>query len=138
VLYNVEITHFILTVKHFPLHKYIAPIDLFHYTCCPAQMVNPNAAKVEGAAHLICGSSGICLDGRESHGSGQGKLLHKGAHLQLTACLAQSDLRLFVSQLPLACQSQHSESMLIDVHPSKFQKNLICPASPAKSTLWVA
>jgi len=31
---------------------------------------------------------------------------------------------LFVSQLPLAWPSQGRESMLIDVHPSKFRKNL--------------
>jgi len=30
---------------------------------------------------------------------------------------------LFVPQLPLAWQSQGRESMLIDVHPSKFRKN---------------
>ena len=30
---------------------------------------------------------------------------------------------LFVSQLPLAWQSQGRQSMVIDVHPSKFRKN---------------
>jgi len=70
------------------------------------------------------GSSGICLDGRENHWSGQGKLLRKGAYSPLTARLAQSDFRLFVSQLPLAWQNQGGESMVKDVHPSKFQKNL--------------
>ena len=30
---------------------------------------------------------------------------------------------LFVSQLPLAWQSQGGEPMVIDVHPSKFRKN---------------
>jgi len=70
------------------------------------------------------GFSGICSDGSENHGSGQGKLLHKGAYSQLTARLAQSDFRLFVPQLPLAWQSQGRESMVIDVHPGKFRKNL--------------
>ncbi len=46
-------------------------------------MVNPNAVKVESTADLIYGSSGICLDGRENRGSGQGKLLHKGAYSSL-------------------------------------------------------
>ncbi len=69
------------------------------------------------------GSSGISLDARENNGSGQGKLPHKGAYSQLTTRLAESDFRLFVSQLPLARQSQGSESMVIDVHPSKFRKN---------------
>jgi len=47
---------------------------------------------------------------------------------------AQSEFKLFVPQLPPAWQSQGRESMRIDVQPSKFRKNLICPASPAKST----
>ncbi len=34
------------------------------------------------------GSCGICFDGRENHGSGQGKLRHKGAYSPLTARLA--------------------------------------------------
>jgi len=63
------------------------------------------------------------LDGRENNGSGQGKLFHKGAYSPLTARLAQSEFRLFVPQHPLAWQSQNGESMLMDVHPSKFQKN---------------
>jgi len=42
------------------------------------------------------------LDGKENHGSGQGKLLHKGAYSQLAARLAQSEFRLFVPQFPLS------------------------------------
>jgi len=37
--------------------------------------------------------------------------------------LAQSELMLFVSQLPLAWQSQGRESIAIDVYPCKFRKN---------------
>ncbi len=48
------------------------------------------------------GASGICLDGRENHGSRRGKLLHKGAYSRLTAHSAQSEFNLFVSQFPLA------------------------------------
>jgi len=41
--------------------------------------------------------------------------------------LAQSEFKLFVPQLPLAWQRQGRESILIDVHPRKFQKNLKLP-----------
>ncbi len=37
--------------------------------------------------------------------------------------LAQSEFRLFVSQLPLDWPSQGGESMVTDVQPSKFRKN---------------
>ena len=67
--------------------------------------------------------SGICSDGREKHGSGQGKLLHKGAYSPLTRRLAQSEFNLFDLQPPLDFPSQGGESMVIDVHPSEFRKN---------------
>jgi len=38
--------------------------------------------------------------------------------------LAQSEFRLFVSQLPLAWPSQGGESMVTDVQPGKFRKDL--------------
>jgi len=65
------------------------------------------------------------MDGRENHGSGRGKLLHKGAYSPITARLAQSEFKVLVSQFPLAWQSQGREGMVIAVHPSKFWKNLL-------------
>jgi len=82
--------------------------------------------KIFGFQPIRIGSSGTCLDGRENHGSGQGKLLHKGAYSQLTTGLPLSAQRIqnFVPQLVLAWQNQGREAMLMDVHSSKFRKNL--------------